>query len=50
MLLAERLGLAGVRERAKIYATDIDDEALNEARRATFKVADISELPPGFLE
>ena len=50
MLLAERLGLDAVRQRTKIYATDIDDEALNEARRARFKVADTSGLPPGFLE
>ena len=49
MLLAERFGIEGVRERAKIYATDIDEEALKAARRASFTTADTEELPPGFL-
>jgi two-component system CheB/CheR fusion protein len=33
MLLTEALGEDLFRERVKIYATDIDDEALNEARQ-----------------
>src|SRR4051794_39243779 len=32
MLLAERFGLDQLRDRVKIYATDVDEEALNEAR------------------
>ena len=28
MLLAEALGVAGLKERIKVYATDIDEEAL----------------------
>ena len=32
MLLAEALGREQFRERVKIYATDVDEEALNEAR------------------
>src|SRR3954469_10008553 len=50
MLLAERYGVEGVRDRVKIYATDIDDEALKEGRRATFGPRDIEDLPPGFRE
>src|SRR4051812_43528910 len=50
MLLAERYGVEGVRDRVKIYATDIDDEALKEGRRATFGSRDIEDLPPGFRE
>jgi two-component system CheB/CheR fusion protein len=50
MLLAERMGIDGVREHAKIYASDIDEEALTEARRATFKLTDTADLPPRFLE
>ena len=50
MLLAERLGIEGVRERAKIYATDVDDEALTDARRAVFKVSNLTALPPGFAD
>ena len=50
MLLAERFGIEGVRDRAKIYATDVDDEALKEGRRATFGARDLEELPPGFRD
>jgi two-component system, chemotaxis family, CheB/CheR fusion protein len=50
MLLAERYGVEAVRDRVKIYATDIDDEALKEGRRATFGPRDIEDLPPGFRE
>src|SRR5262249_61943077 len=34
MLLADALGLEEVRDRVKIYATDVDDQALNQARAA----------------
>src|SRR6185503_10647648 len=50
MLLAERYGIDGVRDRAKIYATDVDEEALTEGRRASFAARDLEELPPGFRE
>ena len=39
MLLAERYGIDGVRDRVKIYATDIDDEALKEGRRRDLRPA-----------
>src|SRR5689334_847428 len=45
MLLAERYGIDGLREHVKIYATDIDDEALKEGRRATFSQRDVEDLP-----
>ncbi len=50
MLLAEKFGIDGVRERAKIYATDVDEEALKEGRRAVFSVKDVEDLPTGFAE
>ena len=50
ILLAERYGIEALRDYTKIYATDIDDEALKEARRATFGERDLQELPPGFRE
>ena len=50
MLLAEKLGIDRVKERAKIYATDVDDESLKEGRRAVFSVKDTEALPPGFAE
>jgi len=36
MLLAEALGEEGFRQRVKIYATDVDEDALAEAREATY--------------
>ena len=50
MLLAERLGTEGLCERAKIYATDVVEEALTDARRAVFSVKDTAALPPGFAD
>jgi two-component system, chemotaxis family, CheB/CheR fusion protein len=50
MLLAEKFGVDGVREHAKIYATDVDEEALKEGRRAVFSVKDTEDLPAGFVE
>src|SRR4051812_46050879 len=50
MLLAERLGMDAFRDGVKIYATDVDEDALAEARRATFHTKDLLPLPPGFAE
>ena len=50
MLLAERLGVDGVGRRVKIYATDIDEEALAEARRAEFTDRSVRAVPPQMLE
>ncbi|HEY4790724.1 MAG TPA: CheR family methyltransferase, partial [Actinomycetes bacterium] len=36
MVTAETLGLEAVRERVKIYATDVDEEALAQARQARY--------------
>src|SRR5919199_3185051 len=36
MSLAEMLGPDAFRDRVKIYATDVDEEQLNEARQATY--------------
>ena len=36
MVLAELLGVEAFRERVKIYATDIDEDALDQARLATY--------------
>ena len=50
MLLAEALGRDRFRDRVKIYATDIDDEALNQARAATYTDKQVATVPPAFLE
>ncbi len=36
ILLAEAMGFDAFRERVKIYATDVDEEALRQARRAVY--------------
>ena len=45
MLLAEQLGVEQFRERVKIYATDVDEEALNEARVASYDERSTKEVP-----
>ena len=49
MALAEAVGLDAARERVKIYATDIDDEALNEARAATYDELQVADVPQDLL-
>lgn len=50
IMIAEVIGIEQFRERVKIYATDIDDEALNQARQATYLARDVHELSPEQLE
>jgi two-component system CheB/CheR fusion protein len=50
IVLAEALGPEQFRQRVKIYATDVDDEALGEARHASYDPADVGGLPPELLE
>ena len=50
MVLAESLGLDQFRDRVKIYATDIDDEALARARLAAYTPDAIDGLPPALVD
>ncbi len=50
ILLAEALGPDGFRQRVKIYATDIDEEALGEARAASYDERAVESMPPELLE
>ncbi len=50
MLMAEALGVDRFRERVKIYASDLDEEALTQARQASFNARDINGIPPELLE
>lgn len=50
MILADHLGPDDFRERVKIYATDLDDEALEQARTAVYPDRHLENLPSGFLE
>jgi two-component system CheB/CheR fusion protein len=45
ILLAEALGIQAFRDRVKIYATDVDEEALADARQATYSPRDITGVP-----
>ena len=50
ILLAGALGGADFRRGVKIYATDIDDEALAAARQAMYPVAAVKDLPSEIVE
>jgi two-component system, chemotaxis family, CheB/CheR fusion protein len=50
MLFAEHLGIQGFCDRVKIYATDLDEEALRTARHATYAPRDVESVPPELLE
>jgi two-component system CheB/CheR fusion protein len=50
MIFAEALGADAFRERVKIYATDVDDEALAKARLATYSEREVADVPAGLLQ
>jgi len=50
MLLAEAMGLEEFQARVKIYATDVDEEALNTARHASYSPRQVESVPPDLLE
>jgi two-component system CheB/CheR fusion protein len=50
MTLAEIIGSDAFRERVKIYATDVDEEQLNEARQATYGEREMQAVPPELQE
>jgi two-component system CheB/CheR fusion protein len=50
MALAEALGPDAFRERVKIYATDVDEEQLNEARQATYGEREMQAVPADLQE
>src|SRR5215218_858220 len=49
MILAEELGLDEFRERVKIYATDVDEDALDTARHAAYSDRQVEGIPPELL-
>jgi two-component system CheB/CheR fusion protein len=49
MILAEELGPEQFQQRVKIYATDVDDDALNAARHATYGQRHVEDVPPELL-
>lgn len=49
MLLAEALGPEAFRQRVKIYATDVDEDALSQARIASYDAKAVESVPPDLL-
>jgi two-component system CheB/CheR fusion protein len=50
MLLAEALGVEAYLRRVKIYATEVDEDALNHARQAAYTARDVEAIPSPLLE
>ena len=50
MLLSEALGPSEYRERTKIYATDVDEDALTQARQGKAGEKDLEEVPASLRE
>jgi two-component system CheB/CheR fusion protein len=50
IVLAEALGIPAYLERVKIYATEVDEDALNHARQAAYSPADVEAIPAPLLE
>jgi two-component system CheB/CheR fusion protein len=44
MALTEVMGIEAFRRRVKVYATDVDEEALNIARQASYSTKDLQEV------
>jgi two-component system CheB/CheR fusion protein len=50
ILLAELLGPEAFRDRVKIYATDVDEKGLNQARHAIYDEREVRGVPRNLLE
>jgi two-component system CheB/CheR fusion protein len=50
MVFARVLGDDGLRERVKIYATDVDEDALDAARHGAYAPRQVEDVPPEALE
>jgi two-component system CheB/CheR fusion protein len=50
IVLAEELGLEGYAERVKIYATDVDEDALAIARQGTYDADRLADVPSELVE
>src|SRR5262245_22115697 len=45
IILAEQLGVDAFKRRVKIYASDVDEEALMQARHATYTASQVQDIP-----
>ncbi|WP_404786118.1 CheR family methyltransferase [Altericista sp. CCNU0014] len=48
MIFAHMLGIESFRQRVKIYATDVDEEALLHARQSIYSAREIKSVPQAF--
>src|SRR2546430_1577764 len=44
------MGMQEFKDRVKIYATDVDEEALNHARQAAYLPKAVAHMPPALVE
>src|SRR5262245_28136264 len=49
MILAEGLGIDAFRRRVKIYASDVDEDALMQARHAIYSASQVEDVPAELL-
>jgi two-component system, chemotaxis family, CheB/CheR fusion protein len=50
MLLAEALGMEQYTARVKVFATDVDVDALNDSRQASYSTKEVQSVPPDLLD
>ncbi len=50
IIFAEALGLEQFQQRVKIYATDVDEDALTRARQASYSAKDVEPIPVALRE
>ena len=50
MILAETLGVQQLPERVKIYATDVDEQSLHQARQGIYSASEIEDVPEALRE
>jgi two-component system CheB/CheR fusion protein len=50
MVLAEALGLEQFQQRVRLFASDVDEAALLEARQGRYLAEDVYNIPPALLE
>lgn len=50
MVLAEAIGMDAFRQQVKVYATDVDEETLTQARQASYSPREVQAIPEGLRE
>jgi two-component system CheB/CheR fusion protein len=50
MVLAEALGIEQFKARVRIFSTDVDQEALNQAHQASYSISEVADIPSDLLE